>query len=284
MPEQFKKNTEAGTSFFRPNPILRRMGSITERAGDSAAATYAGIAVKTCFFLAVTLLGMLAYQLLNVSIFAHEAVLTTVRYSNAFEFGLSKKEAIALAVVGIAGLVSQLVGIFVRRTVPVTGAVYSFSQGFVISFLVFKVLNGYEYLGLEALLLTTAVIGLMSWLYATGRIRPTKKFNTILMMLVIGSIVTGLLTFIASLIPALRPFVTAMRQNTGLCIALDVIGIVIASLFLISDFGEIDRCVKGNYPKNTEWFAAFGLVFTVIWLYMKILDLLIRVLSEKNRK
>ena len=51
-----------------------------------------------------------------------------------------------------------------------------------------------------------------------------------------------------------------------------------------ADFGEIDRCVKGGYPKNTEWYAAFGLTFTVIWLYMKILDLLMRVVSQKNSK
>ena len=69
------------------------------------------------------------------------------------------------------------------------------------SFLVFKVLKGYEYLGLEALLLTVAVI---------------------------------------------------------------------------------DDCVKGEYPKKYEWAAAFGLVFTVLWLYLKILDLLMELSSKKD--
>ena len=284
MSEKPAESKNAVSTFFRPNPVLRRMSRIADRAEGNVTATYAGIAVKTSFFLAVTLAGMIVYLLLSTSVFARDTVLTTVHYGKTFQFDLGKTEAITLAAVMITGLISQLVGIFVRKTIPVTGSVYSFSQGFVISFLVFKVLQGYEYLGLEALLLTAAVIGVMSWLYVTGRLRPTEKFNTILMTLVIGSILLALLSFVCSLIPALRPFILAMRQNFCLCVALDLIGIVIASLFLISDFGEIDRCVQGSYPKDTEWYAAFGLAFTVIWLYMKVLDLLMRIVSEKNNK
>jgi uncharacterized YccA/Bax inhibitor family protein len=70
--------------------------------------------------------------------------------------------------------------------------------------------------------------------------------------------------------------VLAMLQNAGLSIALDVIGVVIAALFLISDFSMIEDCVELGYPKEYEWSAAFGLVFTVIWVYLKILDLLMR--------
>ena len=284
MSENLNGNKKEAVSFFRPNPVLRRMSQIADRAVGNESATYAGIAVKTSFFLAVTLAGMIVYLLLNTSVFAGDTVLTTVHYGKTFQFDLGKTEAITLAAVMITGLISQLVGIFARKTIPVTGSIYSFSQGFVISFLVFKVLQGYEYLGLEALLLTAAVIGVMSWLYVSGKLRPTEKFNTILMTLVIGSILLALFSFICSLIPVTRPFIMAMRANFGLCVALDLIGIVIASLFLISDFGEIDRCVKGGYPKSTEWYAAFGLAFTVIWLYMKILDLLMRIVSEKNNK
>ena len=72
----------------------------------------------------------------------------------------------------------------------------------------------------------------------------------------------------------------AKNPNTY-AIALDVVGIVIAALFLISDFSVIDECVQEQYPKEYEWSAAFGLVFTVIWLYLKILDLLMQ-LNKKN--
>ena len=74
--------------------------------------------------------------------------------------------------------------------------------------------------------------------------------------------------------------VLAMLQNAGLSIALDVIGVVIAALFLISDFSLIQNCVEQSYPKEYEWAAAFGLVFTVTWVYLKILDLLMRMANR----
>ena len=122
---------------------------------------------------------------------------------------LKQKEAIIFIVVLLAGLACELLGIFVRKTVPVTGTLYAASQGYVISFLVFKVLKGYEYLGLEALLLTVTVVAVMSWLYSSGIIRADKKFRTVLLSLVIGSVGVGLLSFLGSLIPATRPFVQA---------------------------------------------------------------------------
>ena len=199
-----------------------------------------------------------------------------------FTLSVSKTEALILVAVLVVGLICQLVAIFGRRTIPVTGTVYSASQGYLISFLVFKVLTGYEYLGLEALLLTVAVVLVMSWLYTSGLVRGGKKFRAVLLSLVLGSIGVGALSFVGSLIPATRPFVQAMMQNSGLCIALDVVGLVIAALFLISDFSVIDSCVQEGYPKQYEWAAAFGLVFTVIWIYLKILDLLMQFAGNKD--
>ena len=277
-----RENKASSATLLRPNPVLRRLSKAGDRA-VTGAATYTGIASKTCFFLALTMLGMIA-QLLVASAFANAPVWQSFTFYGKFTVDLTLTETVIAGAVLLGGFAAEMLGIFVRKTVPVTGSLYAASQGYVISFLVFKVLQGYEYLGLEALLLTAAVIGVMSWLYVSGKLRPTEKFNTILMTLVIGSILLALFSFICSLIPVTRPFIQAMRANFGLCVALDLIGIVIASLFLISDFGEIDRCVKGGYPKSTEWYAAFGLAFTVIWLYMKILDLLMRIVSEKNNK
>ena len=127
-----------------------------------------------------------------------------------FNVSISKAEGIVVIAVLVVGVITQLLGIFAQRTVPVTGTIYSVTEGYFISFLVFKVLgeSGYAYLGLEALLL--------------------------------------------------------------------------AALFLISDFGMIDRCVQEGYPKEYEWYCAFGLVFTVLWIYLKILDLLMQFVGKKD--
>jgi len=272
----------APRTIFHANPILSRLSKVKERA-DSDAASYAGIAFKTCYFLLLTLAGMIA-QVIVMGLMAGEPIWQTITVYEKFTLALTQKEALIVGGVLIAGFVCELLGIFIRRTIPVTGTLYAASQGYVISFLVFKVLKGYEYLGLEALLLTVAVIAVMSWLYSSGLVRGGKKFRTVLLTLLLSSILLGVLTFVGSLIPATREFVTAMLQNSAFVIAMDVIGIVIAALFLISDFAMIDTCVKESYPKHYEWAAAFGLVFTVIWLYLKILDLLMQLAGKDDKK
>ena len=260
-------------TLMRSNPILNRLSKVTERDASNTA-TYAGIAAKTSFFLAATLVGMII-QLIVKTAMAGEPVWQTITMYEKFTFTLTMKETVILGVVLLAGFAFEMLGIFIRRTVPVTGTLYALSQGYVISFLVFKVLVGYEYLGLEALLLTVAVVAAMSWLYSAGIIKVDRKFRMVLMSLLIGSVGVGVLTFIGSLIPSVRPYVNMMMNNFGISIAFDIVGLVIAALFLISDFSMVDNCVQEGYPKEYEWYAAFGLVFTVIWIYLKILDLLI---------
>ena len=259
---------------------MSRLSKVTERT-DTNAATYAGIAGKTTYFLLITLLGMVA-QLLVKAALASEPIWQTIQIYEKFTLTLSQKEAMILGGVLVAGFLSELVGIFASKTIPVTGTLYSASQGYVISFLVFNVLKGYEYLGLEALLLTVAVVAVMSWLYSTGAIKADKKFRTVLLSLLLGSVGLGVLSGVGFLIPATRPYVQAMMQNSAITIAIDVVGLIIPALFLISDFSMIDTCVKEGYPKEFEWSAAFGLVFTVIWIYLKILDLLTKFAGKKN--
>ena len=122
-------------------------------------------------FLLVTLVGMVA-QLLVKAAMAGEPVWQTLTIYEKFTLSLSMKEAVIVGSVLVVGLICELLGIFVRKTIPVTGTLYAASQGYVISFLVFKVLTGYEYLGLEALLLTVAVVAVMSWLYSSGIVSP----------------------------------------------------------------------------------------------------------------
>ena len=265
-------------SMFYSNPVLTRLSRVTERVDDGAA-TYAGIASKTAFFLLITLVGVVA-QLMAKALFAGAPVWQTITIYKDFTLALSKPEAIIFGVITTVALIAEFAGIFIRRSIPVSGTIYAAGQGYVISFLVFNVLSGYEYLGLEALLLTVAVVLVMSWLYTSNRIRDNKKYRTVLLTLFVSSIAIALLSFVAVLIPVTRPYAIAMLQNAGLSITLDVIGVVIAALFLISDFSLIQNCVEQSYPKEYEWAAAFGLVFTVTWVYLKILDLLMRMANK----
>ncbi|MCR4882454.1 MAG: Bax inhibitor-1/YccA family protein [Clostridiales bacterium] len=276
-----KANMKTNTSILQANPILRKLSKVTERSEDNCA-SYHGIALKTCFFLIATLFGMVLQLILQNTVLAGQPIWSTFKLVDNISIAVSKLEVIILGSAAVIGFVSQLFGIFARRSIPVSGTIYSVCQGYFISFLVFRALGDFGYLGIEALILTVVVIGVMSWLYTSGRVRANGKFRVILLSLIIGSIALSLLMFLGSLIPMTRGFVLQLMHNTGLMIAVDVIGILIASLFLISDFDMIDTCVKENYPREYEWSASFGLVFTVIWLYMKILDLLITLAGKKK--
>ena len=267
-------------SLVRANPILNRLNRVEERSATDAA-TFSGIASKVSFFLLMTLAGIILQTIVKNAL-ANEPIWQSFKIYEKFTLDLRRTEGLILIGVTIAGFISELVAIFAHRTAAVSGSIYSVCQGYFISFLVFNVLKGYEYLGLEALLLTVAVVGVMSWLYSSGRLQDSPKFRVIMLTLVLASIGIGLLSFILTLIPATRPFAQSIFGNPMISIGFDVLGILIASLFLISDFSLIQTCVRDGYPKQYEWYAAFGLVFTVLWLYLKILDVIMQV-AGKNK-
>ncbi len=281
MSTAFRKSSAKTGTLLRANPILNRLGKVQERA-ETNTATYAGIASKTTYFLAVTLVGMVLQMIVNAAL-ASEPVWQQFTVYESFTVSLNLKETLILGAVAAVGFICELVGVFVPRTIPVTGTVYSAGQGYLISFLVFKVLAGNEYIGLEALLLTVAVVAAMCWLYSSGIVKVDQKFRSVLLALVLGSVGFSLISFIGSLIPATREYVQMMLQNSWLTMIIDVIGLVIAALFLISDFNMVDTCVREGYPKKYEWVAAFGLVFTVLWIYLKILDLLMELNGKKDK-
>lgn len=281
MSTAFRKSSAKTGTLLRANPILNRLGKVQERA-ETNTATYAGIASKTTYFLAVTLVGMVLQMIVNAAL-ASEPVWQQFTVYESFTVSLNLKETLILGAVAAVGFICELVGVFVPRTIPVTGTVYSAGQGYLISFLVFKVLAGNEYIGLEALLLTVVVVAAMCWLYSSGIVKVDQKFRSVLLALVLGSVGFSLISFIGSLIPATREYVQMMLQNSWLTMIIDVIGLVIAALFLISDFNMVDTCVREGYPKKYEWVAAFGLVFTVLWIYLKILDLLMELNGKKDK-
>lgn len=281
MSTAFRKSSAKTGTLLRANPILNRLGKVQERA-ETNTATYAGIASKTTYFLVVTLVGMVLQMIVNAAL-ASEPVWQQFTVYESFTVSLNLKETLILGAVAAVGFICELVGVFVPRTIPVTGTVYSAGQGYLISFLVFKVLAGNEYIGLEALLLTVAVVAAMCWLYSSGIVKVDQKFRSVLLALVLGSVGFSLISFIGSLIPATREYVQMMLQNSWLTMIIDVIGLVIAALFLISDFNMVDTCVREGYPKKYEWVAAFGLVFTVLWIYLKILDLLMELNGKKDK-
>ena len=270
--------TKNRNSFLSSNPVMRRLDSVDDYA-EVQSATFGGITAKTIFFLLFSVVGIFLHLILAKSLATGEAFDLNFK---GFEVSLYMNETFALIGATILAIVFQLLAFFARGTTPVTGALYCVTQGYIISFLIFKVLKGYEYLGALALLITMLIVIVMAILYSTGVIRVTKKFKMVMMTLFITVIATSVVTFVASFIPFTQPLVAALRQNFVFSVIVGVIFIIIAALFLICDFATIDHVVNDKLPKKYEWQAAFGLSFTVLWLYLKVLDLIITIAGNKK--
>ena len=274
-------NPKNKKSFFRSNPVMNRLSKVEERADSEKAAGYSRITIKTAFFLLVTIAGMMVYLVMNATIFSSQPAALHFIYKG-FEASTSYMQIGFFAGAGILAIITQLIAAFARPTIPVTGTIYSFCQGCIISFIIFTLIKGYEYLGLLALAITIVLVLTMGILYSLHLVRPSKKFHMILLTLFATMIGISILSFIGYLIPLTRPFVASILGNFWVSLGLTLLSILIATLFLISDFAMINYVVENKLPAKYEWSAAFGLAFTILWIYVKVLDLLIQILG--NRK
>jgi uncharacterized YccA/Bax inhibitor family protein len=257
---------------------MRRLDNVTE-VDETNSATYKGIAVKTAFFLLFCVAGILLQLALVNTLSAGDLIEFSVK---GFDVSMYSYELYALIGSVILAIVFQLMAFFAKATTPVTGALYCVTQGYMISFIIFKVLKGYEYLGALALAITLMIVLVMSILYATGVIRVTKKFKMVMLTLFATTIASSILVFIGSFIPATRGLVASITGNLGFSIGVSVVFIIIAALFLICDFDTIDHVVNDKLPKKYEWAAAFGLAFTVLWIYLKVLDIIMTIAGNKR--
>lgn len=275
-----KQNKKEKRSFLSSNPVMRRLDSVDETS-DSACASYGGITLKTIYFLLFSVVGVFVQLIMQNALATGDTF--KVNYEG-FKVDIFYGEAIALVVAVVLAIAFQIMAFFARKTTPITGALYSITQGYIISFLIFTILGAYdmEYLGALALLITMLIVVIMAVLYSTGIIRVTQKFKLVLTVLFFTVVAVSLFTLIGYFIPFTRGMVTDIRQNFGFSVGFGIIFIIIASLFLICDFDTIDHVVNDKLPKKYEWQAAFGLSFTVLWLYLKVLDLIITIAGHSK--
>ena len=133
----------------------------------------------------------------------------------------------------------------------------------------------YNGIVLQAAFGTLFITGSMLFIYSSRIIRPTPTFNK-----VIGGLVASImmLYLISIIFYFLTPFQIPFLHSSGpIGIGLTIFILSIAALSLISDFGFIESGVKMNAPKNAEWWGAFGVLVTIIWIYIEMIRLLSKI-------
>jgi len=185
------------------------------------------------------------------------AVLVAV---GAFAWGANSP---GLALVGfLGGFVLAMINSFSKKVrVPLVIA-YAAAQGLALG-TISRIYNE-TYSGIvgQAVIGTLCAFGGILVAYRSGKIRVTPKFTRIMLGALMGYFVFGIITM----------FTGFPGGQTGLLIA--VAGVALATFFLVLDFDQIERAIAAGAPQEESWRMAFGLMVTIVWLYMEVLRLL----------
>lgn len=248
-------------SLFRSdNPAINKLAKY-ERTGDTAA-SYAGIALKSLYFVALTF------------------VLGAASFLFAPQLAGTSWFSVLLIAAPLAAFVCAMIASFKPATTPVTGTLYAVLQGVSIGFISAVFDAAYQGVVFMALISTVSVFGVMMVLYATGVIRVGRFFRRFMMSALLGVLAAHLLMFIMSLFNA--SLSVLFYGNGTLSIVISVVMIILASLMILFDLDRMTQIVNGRLDKRWEWVAAFGLLITLVWLYVEFLKLFAKLSSRRN--
>lgn len=176
-----------------------------------------------------------------------------------------------LMFVGLGAIGLGLVTAFKPTWARVTAPIYAIGIGAFLGAISAVYNTTFDGIVLQAVMLTAVVFLFMLFLYATRIIRVTRKLAMGIVAAVGAVFVVYLGTFVWGLITGHTPLIYDSGP-LGIGISLVIVGVAAFSLLL--DFDFIERGIQQGLPKGMEWYAAFGLVVTLVWLYLEILRLL----------
>jgi uncharacterized YccA/Bax inhibitor family protein len=177
----------------------------------------------------------------------------------------------------IGGLVLGLVTVFKKTWAPITAPLYAVAEGLFIGALSAIFEMRYPGIVMQAVGLTFGTMAAMLLAYRSGLIRATEKFKLGIVAATGGIFLLYLANFAMGFFGHSIGFINA---SSGVGIAFSAVVVVIAALNLILDFDLIETGAQSGAPKYMEWYGAFALVVTLVWLYLELLRLLSKLQSR----
>ncbi|QSB14119.1 Bax inhibitor-1/YccA family protein [Natronosporangium hydrolyticum] len=171
----------------------------------------------------------------------------------------------------IVGLVLGLIIAFARVTNPILISVYAAVMGVFLGAISQYFNAMYEGIVLQAVAATVGVFLLMGILYKSGTIRATPKFIKFMTAALVGAAAVILVNLGITLFTG-EP--TILRDGGPIAIIVSLVFIVLAALSFILSFHEVEEGVRLGLPQKYAWACAFGIVVSLIWLYIEVLRLL----------
>jgi uncharacterized YccA/Bax inhibitor family protein len=172
----------------------------------------------------------------------------------------------------IIGFAIAMISIFKKEATPFLSPLYAISEGLILGVISLSFEKSYPGVVLNAILLTMCVLFCMLAAYKTGILRATPRFQKV----VIFSTLAICLAYVIDLLLNLfgGGSFSYIHNSSGLGVIISLVIVAVASLNLIIDFDLIEQGSNQGVPKYMEWYSAFSLMITLVWLYLEMLRLL----------
>ena len=181
---------------------------------------------------------------------------------------------------GVGGFIVALVTIFKKKWAPITVPIYAILEGGLLGGISFMYSKMYEGIVLNAICLTIGILLSLLMAYRSGLIKPSENFKLGIAAATGGIGIVYLINFVMGFFGS-GMGVMSINNSSMMSIGFSLVVIVIAALNLVLDFDFIEEGAEKGAPKYMEWYGAFGLLVTLIWLYLEILRLLAKLNSRK---
>ena len=177
----------------------------------------------------------------------------------------------------IGGFVMALVTVFKKEWAPVTAPLYALLKGLALGAISAMYNFQFEGIVLQAVMLTFGTLFAMLFAYRSGLVKATENFK----MGVVAATGGIMLVYLATIVLGLFGINIPMIHESGLIgIGFSLFVVVIAALNLVLDFDLIETGVEQGAPRFMEWYGAFALMVTLVWLYIEFLRLLSKLQSR----
>ena len=193
---------------------------------------------------------------------------------------MSGDESAAPYIMGgaIGGFIVALVTVFKKQWAPVTAPIYSLLEGLVIGGLSAILEMRFPGIAMQAASLTIGTLLCLLVAYRSGLIRATENFKLGVFAATGGIALIYLASMVLGFFGVNIPYI---HESGWIGIGFSLFVVVIAALNLVLDFDFIEQGAAQGAPKYMEWYAAFGLMVTLIWLYIEMLRLLSKARSRR---
>jgi uncharacterized YccA/Bax inhibitor family protein len=171
----------------------------------------------------------------------------------------------------IGGLIVALITVFKKEKAPILAPIYALLEGLFLGGISAMFEARFKGITIQAVALTFGTLFSLLLAYRSGLIRPTQNFRLGIFAATGGIALIYVATMFLGIFGVSIPLI---HQSGPIGIGFSLFVVVIAALNLVLDFDFIETGAERGAPKYMEWYAAFGLMVTLIWLYVEILNLL----------